>query len=282
MASSSQKAHKSSQTDPKKNSSRTSWLAEFPPEMIDLIISKLPPETRVSLMLCRKNFRQKTVDLEYKSVSASQADQLCTETRSYGVKNVQISFDKGLDKGHWCTLPDYVASHAVKSVMCKGQPLMNIAALAGATTLERLNLSWCEALEDIGPLANCRALVRLYLSGCPEIKDISALAFLTQLVRLDLSGCPGIHDISALAFLKQLKWLDLSRCYRFNHISPLAECIALETLDMSGCCRVNDISALAFLKELEWLDMSGCCRVNDISALAFLKELKWLDLSGCV
>ena len=76
----------------------------------------------------------------------------------------------------------------------------DLAPLAGLTSLQWLNLSWCEHLSgDLRPLEALTSLQSLDLSGCQQLSgDLSPLSGLASLQSLDLSECTGIRRFSTL------------------------------------------------------------------------------------
>ncbi len=155
-----------------------------------------------------------------------------------------------------------------------GLGLTDVAALAGLTELEALDLS-DNAVADAWPLAGLAALRRLDLSG-NRLGDVAALAYLPRLEVLDLSG-NAVADAWPLAGLAALRRLDLSD-NRLGEVAALAGLPNLEVLVLDGN-RIANVLPLALLPRLARLDMSGN-RVADALLLAELRSLARLDLAG--
>jgi hypothetical protein len=130
--------------------------------------------------------------------------------------------------------------------------------LERVTSLQSLNLSWCEHLSNLSPLASLTSLQSINLGGYRQLSDLSPLAGLISLQELNLSIC------------RQLG----------GNLSPLASLATLQSLDLSGCKRLSgDLTSLAGLISLESLHLSGCKQLSgDLSPLSSLTSLKSLAL----
>jgi internalin A len=153
------------------------------------------------------------------------------------------------------------------------------------TSLQSLNLSWCEQLSgDLSPLAGLASLHSLNLYGCEQLSgDLSPLASLTSLQSLNLSGCKQLSgDLSPLASLTSLQSLDLSGCGQLSgDLAPLAHLTSLQSLDLAFCPHLSDLSPLAGLTSLQSLNLSGCGFRRFASLESLLPTLKYLYLFGC-
>jgi ferredoxin len=78
-------------------------------------------------------------------------------------------------------------------------------------SLEEIDLSANDQLNDLSGLGSLPNLKRLNLSGCDELTDLHELAHLKGLEELDLCGINALEDVTPLANLKNLKSLNLSR-----------------------------------------------------------------------
>ena len=158
--------------------------------------------------------------------------------------------------------------------------------MARLTSLQSLNLSYCDPSGDLSPLASLTSLQSLNLWWCAWLSDdLSPLAGLTSLQSLNLSGGEQLSgDLSPLAGLTSLQSLNLRKCSQLSgNLSPLARLTSLQSLDLSECCHLSgDLSPLARLTSLQSLDLSLCWRLSgDLSPLARLTSLQSLDLSRC-
>ena len=146
------------------------------------------------------------------------------------------------------------------------EALEDVQALGG---LQSLNLSYCRALEDVSALGGVR---RLDLSHCRALEDVSALGGVHS---LNLSHCRALEDVSALGGVHSL---NLSHCRRVQDVSALG---GLHSLDLSFCDGVKDVQALGGLHSLR---LSYCEGIRDVGYLARLHSLAGLnslDLSSC-
>ena len=132
-----------------------------------------------------------------------------------------------------------------------------------------LDLSGCEALEDVQALGGLQSL---NLSYCRALEDVSALGGVHS---LNLSHCRYLEDVSALGGVHSL---NLSHCRRVQDVSALG---GLHSLDLSFCDGVKDVQALGGLHSLR---LSYCEGIRDVGYLARLHSLAGLnslDLSSC-
>ena len=129
-----------------------------------------------------------------------------------------------------------------------GEPLSDLAPLAGLTALTSLDLSFTR-IADLAPLARLTALTSLNLWNT-QIADIAPLAGLTALTSLGLSHTQ-IADIAPLAGLTALTSLYLGGT-QIADIAPLAGLTALTSLDLRDT-KIADIAPLAGLGRLSEL-----------------------------
>jgi predicted nucleotidyltransferase len=109
------------------------------------------------------------------------------------------------------------------------------------TSLQSLDLSWCEQLSDLSPLASLTSLQTLDLSWCKQLNDLSPLAGLTSLQSLDLHSCKQLSDLTPLAGLTSIRRLRLSECLGVRRFAPLESLLpSLETLNLH-CCKLDDL-----------------------------------------
>jgi internalin A len=150
-------------------------------------------------------------------------------------------------------------------------------------SVQSLDLSLCEQLNDLSPLAGLTSLYTLDLSGCEQLNDLSPLAGLTSLQSLNLSWCNQLRDLSPLAALTSLQTLGLSGCEQLKDLSPLADLTSLQELDLYGCGQLTgDFAPLASFTSLESLNLDSCHQLSgDLSPLAGLASLQSLNLTGC-
>jgi hypothetical protein len=68
-----------------------------------------------------------------------------------------------------------------------------VDGLANCTQLTSLNLSSCDALQEVDGLATCTQLTSLDLSYCESLQNVDALANWTQLSSLSMGACPQVR-----------------------------------------------------------------------------------------
>ena len=148
--------------------------------------------------------------------------------------------------------------------------------------LHKLNLSWCEKLDDVRFVSSLVKLRTLYLSCCRRLSDATPLSSLTSLTSLNLRLCYQLSDVSPLSSLTSMTSLDLSECGQLSDVSPLSSLTSLTSLNLNYCYQLSDVSPLSSLTSLTSLDMSGCSQLSDLSPLSFLNSLTHLDLRACL
>jgi hypothetical protein len=82
-------------------------------------------------------------------------------------------------------------------------------------SLEKLDLSYCTALENLPDLSAMQSLKSLDLSLCAGLKDhlaLNGLLRLDQLETLSLRRCLELESLPDMSTMKSLKLLDLRRC----------------------------------------------------------------------
>jgi internalin A len=149
-------------------------------------------------------------------------------------------------------------------------------------SLQWLDLSWWQLLNDLSPLAELTALQSLNLSWCEMLTDFSPLARLTSLQSLNLCFCRSLSNLSPLAGLNSLQSLDLLGCKQLSDLSPLAGLTSLQSLRLVGCEQLKDLSPLAGLTSLQSLNLEECLGIRRFAPLeSLLPTLKELHLFTC-
>ena len=159
-----------------------------------------------------------------------------------------------------------------------GMTLSNeqLAALAGLTKLESLNLSG-NRISDLSPIAGLTKLESLNLHE-NRISDLSPIARLTNLRTLDISANPiadlRLRPVIELPNLTALSASDIG----LTDLRPLAGLVNLEHLELWSN-QIDDLSPLAGLVNLEHLELWGN-QIDDLSPLVGLVQLERLDLGN--
>ena len=141
-------------------------------------------------------------------------------------------------------------------------------------TMLRLDLSWCDAVEDsaIYALVPQLPVLQSCTLQCLQIEDqtIARMAKLCEHLRyLNLNRCNAISDTALLALAEHCPTIECLLMSWTVVTSPavtelLQSCPRLERLSLQGCKSVTSdvMPALAAASRLEWLDLSW---VNDLS-----------------
>jgi len=176
-----------------------------------------------------------------------------------------------------------------------GGQLTNAFSLSGITSLEELDLSGNDQLDDLTGLSTLENLQSLDISATP-VSDLSALSSLTQLKVLDLYYT-DVADLTPLSGLTNIEVVDITNTEIAN-LSPLESATKLKVLTAAGT-RIASLEPLANAASLELIyvssgyldEISGlaskpnlkeatlCCEVSDISALADAESLEYLNVT---
>lgn len=156
----------------------------------------------------------------------------------------------------------------------------DLGPLSSLTSLQTLDLSWCEGVSELGPLSGLTALRSLDLSGCKRVSDLGPLASLGALESLSLIVCRAVSALGPLSGLAALKSLSLTLCAAVSDLGPLSGLTALQSLELSGCRGVSDLGPLSNLTALQSLHLTEC-GVTELWPLSGLTALQSVDLSGC-
>ncbi|MFP6901010.1 MAG: leucine-rich repeat domain-containing protein, partial [Opitutales bacterium] len=157
----------------------------------------------------------------------------------------------------------------------------DLSSIRRFTSLEWLDASGCEKLDDFDFLEWFPQLTRLAMSELPSLSDLTPLGKLTQLTELNLSGCPSLENLAPLSKLKNLTELNLSYCASVNDITPLKGITGLNDLNLCDCKLIGDLTPLAELTNMTVLNLWGCASVEDLTPLKDLTGLTNLALSHC-
>lgn len=150
-----------------------------------------------------------------------------------------------------------------------------IRSLAGAQNLvsiQSLDLSRNDSIQDLAPLAGLTGLTGLSLAA-NDISDITAIGTLTALVSLDLRA-NRIVDLGALSQLEFIARLQLDS-NPISSIEPLRTLRTLTFLTLSNT-PIGGADALRELTELRVLVLGV---VRDLGPVRQLLRLEWLQFS---
>ncbi|PRQ45492.1 putative winged helix-turn-helix DNA-binding domain, toll-like receptor [Rosa chinensis] len=151
---------------------------------------------------------------------------------------------------------------SIKLSHCVG--LTRIPDLSGLTSLEYLDLSYCNDLVEVHPsVGRLDKLVILNLSWCRELQMFPEGISLKSLETLDLSWCCNLKLFPEIeGEMKYLSRLDLS----FTAISELpcsvGNLTGLKSLSLNSCNNLTNVPSSIFygLQCLEYLDLRRCGR----------------------
>ena len=159
--------------------------------------------------------------------------------------------------------------------------LGNVDGLRRLTALESLNLSYCGKLDNANGLRRLRALTSLDLSGCVKVEEVDGLLkSLVSLRSLELYGCDVQEDVAGLRELTALTFLDLS-CCDLRTVDGLRELTALTSLELNVCLSLKDVDGLRKLAALTSLKLIRCESLRNVDGLKELTALTSLELKKC-
>ena len=172
------------------------------------------------------------------------------------------------------------------ALSCEKQ-VVGVPALAALTSLETLNLGWCNRIsdDDIAALGELKALKKLVLARTRAgAKAAEAIRRLSDLEALDVTGAP--FDDEALAILtapKPRNPEDVSQSLeRVEETSPLPRLreLSLEATPITG--RAGDLVAGAFTSSLVALNAAFTEMSDDgVGALERARCLRFVNLDSC-
>ena len=178
-----------------------------------------------------------------------------------------------------CTFPTkelsvIAALPNLKSLTLSDCGISTIADLAGATSLEYLDLSNNGGLRTLDVLTPMTTLKELYLQH-NAVVDLSALSGLTNLEKLDVSY-NSLTTLAPIATCIRLNWVNADG----NQLAALEGVCDLSLLTELSVDynKLTDISGLATCPELAVLSIANN-QITDISDLASLPKLEKLDFS---
>ena len=142
-----------------------------------------------------------------------------------------------------------------------------------------LKLRVCHNLQSLGGLEHCSQLEILEVSYCDALEDMSALSECVNLKRLVLDTCCSLCDLAVLKNLPQLQTLRVVHCPHISSLEPVRGAISLRRVVFSGLGGGNeiDIVALDSLHKLESLTLRGLC----INHCPTLEKLTFFDATLC-
>jgi hypothetical protein len=166
-------------------------------------------------------------------------------------------------------------------------PALRSLSLANSSHLSRLpvlpgglvdlDLSGCPRLEGIAEITACEALRSIDLSRCDALQDLSALARLPAIerIRLDARRARRLEPVGACASLRDL-WIGAGG--EAVDLRPLDKHTRLRALGLEGCTNVAGLAGLE-LPSLEELHVLRC-GVAGLPELGASRRLRVLDLEG--
>jgi Leucine-rich repeat (LRR) protein len=84
--------------------------------------------------------------------------------------------------------------------------LLSLEGIQACSRLERLNMSFQEAVSSLGPLAACTNLKDLDISYC-SVADLAPLSTCVKLEHLDMDGCSNVTSVAPLQACAKLQAL---------------------------------------------------------------------------
>ena len=177
-------------------------------------------------------------------------------------------------------LPDLSGLTSLQTLDLRYCEALEQLSLSGLTRLQTLNLSYCIALKELPDLSGLTRLQTLNLSCYGALKQLPDLSGLTRLQKLDLSYCIALKELPDLSGLTSLQTLNLSCCIALKELSDLSGLTRLQKLDLSRCEALEQLPDLSGLTSLQTLNLSCCEALKELS-LSGLTSLQTLNLFGC-
>jgi hypothetical protein len=144
-----------------------------------------------------------------------------------------------------------------------------VSGLSGLTGLTSLDLSMCDALQDVSGLSGLTGLTSLNLSVCEALQDVSGLSGLTGLISLDLKECPYVdHEGNREAIAK----LDV-----LKELEGIGEPWKTSILWNAACRREGKADLAALLEKM--LELCGSPMTHSRLRADFISGLNVLDCS---
>ncbi|KAM5574719.1 disease resistance protein RUN1-like [Rosa sericea] len=140
--------------------------------------------------------------------------------------------------------------------------ITRIPELSGLTSLEYLELSYCNSLVEVHPsVGRLDKLVILKLTHCEKLQMFQERINLKSLETLDLSGCRRFKFFPEIdGDMKSLKYLDLRETNIKELPCSVGNLTGLKFLSLYRCPNLTNVPSSIFygLQRLERLDLSGC------------------------
>lgn len=153
-------------------------------------------------------------------------------------------------------------------------PAQELKAIAGMTTLEKLNLSHC-SLSTIAELAGSTSLKCLDLSN-NTLRNLEPLIPMSTLEELYLQH-NAITGLDALTALSNLAKLDISY-NSVTNLAPLSACTSLSWLN-AGHNSISELKGMDTFTSLAYLDLSYN-KLEDVVILKNCTSLTELNISN--
>ncbi|CAN1173521.1 Disease resistance protein L6 [Linum perenne] len=126
------------------------------------------------------------------------------------------------------------------------------------SSLEILQIVYCEPLKRLPSLSNLNNLTELIISGT-SVCEISGLGELAMLKTFQLSSARNLATLDGLQHLMLLRTLGLERCLILEKLPSLSNLAKLQTLVITGCQLLSEIHGLGELGEsLSCLEITSC------------------------
>ena len=198
-----------------------------------------------------------------------------------------------LAKGIWHELPPYLAEFAnlTSLDLSDCDALENVDGLTNCTQLTSLKLRHCYNLKNVDGLANCTQLTSLKLRHCYNLKNVDGLANCTQLTSLDLTSCeqldvpPPQGDLTTrkqvAGYQDKIRIFRIFMALRDGDGDSLSEFKYITSLDLYGCKSLQNVDELSNLTQLTSLGLGSSGFESLPDGLANCTQLTSLTLSGC-
>ncbi|XP_022761465.1 putative disease resistance protein RGA3 [Durio zibethinus] len=139
--------------------------------------------------------------------------------------------------------------------------LQSIPVMSGFSSLQKLDVRWCERLSSIGDgLSASTYLKELSIWECSNLMSIPCLNMLCSLTKLEISGCEGLTSLpSGLCLCTSLEVLRICNCPSLISVpEDLGKLQSLRSLGITFCGKLTTIpDSLCHLTQLKVLNIGG-------------------------
>ncbi|XP_045819818.1 putative disease resistance RPP13-like protein 1 isoform X1 [Trifolium pratense] len=176
-------------------------------------------------------------------------------------------------------LPNLVSYIMLKEVYIRECPELKRIPPQHLPSLQKLEISDCNKLEECLCLEGSPLLKELYIRGCPELKRIPP-QHLPSLQKFEISYCNKLEECLCLEGSPLLENVSIKRCSKLKR-APLPQHLpSLQKLVISDCNKLEELSCLEGFPLLKELYIRECPELKRIPP-QHLPSLQKLEISDC-